>query len=462
MHQICLTLNDFFNLQTAELFNAEKFENIFFVSIDSRNISKNCLFVAIKGKKYDGHNFLNEAVNKGASCVVVNKRKLKKLSNLKCPIVAVNDTTKALGELAAIWRKKLNSKIVAISGSNGKTTTKEIAADLLKEKFNVVSTVGNNNNHIGVPITLFSANKKTEIVVLELGTNHFGEIEYTSSIASPDLALITNIGNSHLEFLKNLNGVKKEKEALFIAASKNNGKILINNDDKLLKPLMTKYQNTFSFGFKNKNNISGNILKIENDGKTLLEVVYKNQKLKTLLPLAGENNAINFLAAVSIAFLLGLTKNEILNGISKVKPVKQRLNIREINSNLIIDDTYNANPESMNYAIKFLGEINKPTEKIAVLGDMFELGNKSTELHKGLVKTILQNKIDKVFTIGSKMSLLNQKLKEKNISAKHFRTRNNLRKYLNENNFSQSTILFKGSRGMKMEEFVKIFEGRIN
>ncbi|NCS87156.1 MAG: UDP-N-acetylmuramoyl-tripeptide--D-alanyl-D-alanine ligase, partial [Ignavibacteria bacterium] len=203
MKKITITLNDIFQLPSAVIYNPDNFKPFSAVTIDSRNVPANSLFVAIKGEKFDGHKFIKDAVNKGAAAILINEKMLNKIDDVNTVIITVNDTTTALGNLAKIWRSKLSTKIIAITGSNGKTSTKEILALLLSEKYKVNKTLVNNNNHIGVPLTLFATSNKHDLLVLELGTNHFGETKYSAGISKPDYALITNIGNSHLEFLKN-------------------------------------------------------------------------------------------------------------------------------------------------------------------------------------------------------------------------------------------------------------------
>jgi UDP-N-acetylmuramoyl-tripeptide--D-alanyl-D-alanine ligase len=247
MKKIQITLEDLFNLPSAEIFNPDDSKNVTSVSIDSRNIKKNSLFVAIKGEKFDGHNFVKDAIKNGASAILIEKSKLVQYDDVDVPIIVVDDTIKALGDLAKIWRKKFIGKVIALTGSNGKTTTKEIIYTLLNEKYKVVRTLGNNNNQIGVPLTIFSVSNDDDYLIVEIGTNHFGEVRYSSEIAQPDYALITNIGPSHLEFLKNLRGVKKEKIALFEIANKNKGIIFLNVDDKLLRPLKNKYKKVISY-----------------------------------------------------------------------------------------------------------------------------------------------------------------------------------------------------------------------
>ncbi len=195
MNRVGISIEDMFNLRSAVIYNPDNFRTIRNVSIDSRNISGNCLFIAIRGERFDGHDFIDRAVSNGASAVLVERKQLKKLSDLEVPVITVADTVKALGELARIWRNKLSTKVIGITGSAGKTSTKEMISMLLSTKYRVNKTTANHNNHIGVPLTLFSTNEKHDVLVAELGTNHFGEIEYTANIALPDYALITNIGN---------------------------------------------------------------------------------------------------------------------------------------------------------------------------------------------------------------------------------------------------------------------------
>ncbi len=458
MKRIGITLEDLFNLESAVLYNPDSFRTLRKVSIDSRNIPGSCLFIAIKGERFDGHDFIENAVTNGAEAVLVNKKKLNKLGEIDIPVVAVEDTVKALGELAGVWRKKLSTKIIGITGSAGKTSTKEMVAMLLSTKYKVNKTIANHNNHIGVPLTLFSTNEKHDVLVAELGTNHFGEIEYTANIALPDYAMITNIGDSHLEFFLNRKGVLKEKSALFKATAEMNGTLFINEDDKLLKETAKDYKKKVTYGFNSNSAVRGKVCGYTDDGRPEIEITYKRNKLKVDMPLYGEANAKNFLAAAAVAFTMGLSVKEVTGGLSKLRQVEKRLNVKRRKNILLIDDTYNASPVSMKEAMNLAGKIKLYDRKIAILGDMRELGDDGAELHRKLATSVKTNKFSEVYLIGTLMKNLYEELKNESINVRFFSSRKRLNDFLMKQDLSKSVILVKGSRGMKMEEFVKTIE----
>lgn len=458
MKKIHLNIEDIFNIPTAVIYNPDMFKSIYHVSINSRNIKKNSLFIAIKGERFDGHDFINEVVKRGASAIVINEKKFKKINDLEIPVITVKDTTLALGEIAKLWRAKLKTKIIGITGSAGKTTTKEILAALLSEKFKVNKTVANNNNHIGVPLTILSTNEKHQVLVAELGTNHFGEIPYSAVIASPDLALITNIGDSHLEYLKNRNGVFKEKSALFNETLKRTGKVFINNDDKILKEFGKTVKGKVTFALKEKADYKAIIKGYDKFAKPQIEIGNKKKSFVATLPLSGEKNVLNFTAAFAIASELGLTNSQIQKAVKKIKSYNKRLEIKNYKTFTLIDDTYNANPDSMKSALEILDKIESRKKKIAVLGDMFELGSESKLKHIALASFINKTNVDEVYSIGKMMKLMNQKLNKKIKVQKHFADREMLKRFLKSLDINNSAILIKGSRGMKMEEFVSIIE----
>lgn len=460
MKKIRLNIEDIFNIPTAVIYNPAMFKSIYNVSIDSRNIKKGTLFIAIKGERFDGHNFIDEVVKNGAASVLINEKNFKKIKNYNIPVITVNDTTIALGDVAKLWRSKLKTKIVGITGSAGKTTTKEILATILSEKFNVNKTASNNNNHIGVPLTILSTNEKHDVLVAELGTNHFGEIPYTAAIVSPDLALITNIGDSHLEFLKNRKGVFKEKSSLLTETIKRNGKVFINNDDKILKEFGKSVKSKITYSLNEKVSYKATIKGYDKLARPMIEIKSKLKSFITSLPISGEKNVSNFTAAFAIASELGLTNSQIQKAVTKIKSYNKRLEIRNHKSFTLINDTYNANPDSMKSSLDILSKIGSRKRKIAVLGDMFELGVESKSKHLGLASFINKIKVDEVYTIGKMMKLMNQKLNGKTKVHQHFADRESLKKHVQTFNIKDSVVLVKGSRGMKMEEFVSVIESK--
>ena len=462
MKKINLNIEDIFNIPTAVIYNPDVFKSVYHVSIDSRNIKKNTLFIAIKGERFDGHDFIDEVVKKGAAAVLVSEKNFKKIKDYEIPVITVKDTTIALGEVAKLWRSKLKTKIIGITGSAGKTTTKEILAALLSEKFNVNKTAANNNNHIGVPLTILSTNEKHNVLVAELGTNHFGEIKFTASVASPDLGLITNIGDSHLEYLGNRKGVFAEKSALLKETINRGGKVFINNDDKILKAFGKTLKSKITFALNEKADYKASIKGYDKLARPQIEIKTKKKVFNTTLPISGEKNVLNFTAAFAIASELGLTTSQIQNAVKKIKSYNKRLEIKNHKSFTLINDTYNANPDSMKSSLDILNRIELRKRKIAVLGDMFELGNESKSKHIDLARFISQTKVDEVYSIGKMMKLMNQKLNGKTKVHQHFNDRESLKKHLKKFDTKNSVVLVKGSRGMKMEEFVSIIESSKN
>ncbi len=454
MSKVKINIKDLFNIPTAEIYNPDSYKTNSDVCIDSRKVKKGTIFFAIKGEKLDGHKFIKDALKNGASTIVINKNRLRYFDFIDTTIVTVKNTTIAYGDLANLVRRKANYKVISISGSNGKTTTKEMLSVLLSEKYNVVKTEANNNNHIGVPMTIFSAKTDTEILVLEHGTNHFGEIDYTAKIAQPDYALLTNIGNGHLEFLENTEKVYEEKATLFEQTLLNGGKIFVNNDDKIIRSNSKKLNNKIFYGLKGNRDFKGRIIGYTDLGYPKIRVEHNNKKLETIIPFLGEANAKNFLSAVSIALMLSLKKKEIQKGIKKLRPIQGRLNPIVGKNSLIIDDTYNSNPESVKAAVKVLKKVRKYKKKILLLGDMFELGKSGVELHKSLANMLKKEKKITVLLIGKLMKELFKELINDKPNVAYFSSRKKLNEYLGKTDFNNVAVLVKGSRGMKMEAFV--------
>ena len=327
---------------------------------------------------------------------------------------------------------------------------------MLKEKYRVNKTKLNNNNHIGVPLTILSSENTHDVLVAEVGTNHFGEIAYSSKVLEPDYAMITNIGSSHLEFLKNKNGVLKEKTTLFDVTAKAKGILFFNYDDPMLKKVSTKYQDKISFGFNGNPVVKGKVVKYTKEGRPVISIKTKKSSFKNELPLLGEINAQNYLASVAIAKKLGLSNSMLRKGTAKLIPPKGRLCVSYFKKITLVDDSYNANPESTVAAVNAIGKIKINKNRIVILGDMLELGKDEIKLHTNLATVITKNKIDKLFTLGKSTKHLSDKLSTSKIYCKHFSKRVSLKNFIIKSDYSDSVILVKGSRGMRMEEFVKI------
>jgi UDP-N-acetylmuramoyl-tripeptide--D-alanyl-D-alanine ligase len=456
LKKIKLNIEDLFEIPTARIFNPDNFKPVNRITIDSRQVKKGSMYIAIKGKKFDGHSFVKSSVADGASTVLINRRRLREFASINVPIITVDNTTKALGAVANIWRKKLNARVIGITGSTGKTSTKDMLATLLSEKYRVNKTIGNNNNHIGVPLTILSTNEKHDVLIVELGTNHFGEIEYSANILEPDYSLITNIGHSHIAYLKNKSGVFKEKSRLNDITRKNNGMVFLNYDDPMLKQYSNKLDDFISFGFNDKVDIKGQITGYTNDGKPIVKIKYKNKILEHSLPVYGEHSAFNYIAAVSIALEFGISREQLQKSTNRIEPTGARLNVYKKKSFILIDDSYNASPESMKAAIELTTKITTYHRKVLVLGDMFELGKDKIKHHQSLASIIINNNIDELYCIGNAMRSLTDRLKNKKITIRHFRTRKSFSNFLKKYNFKNKVILVKGSRAMRMEEFTQI------
>lgn len=456
MKPILLQYKDITSLSGVELLNVPESIEISHIYTDSRAGKKGGFFVALTGEKFDGHDYLKEVIKNGAGAVLVAKEKAAKLVTGKTPCIVVPDTTKALGELAALWRNKFQGRVIAITGSNGKTTTKDTLASILGEKYRVVATSKNYNNHIGVPMTIFEVSNDDEYLVLEMGTNHPGEIEYLAEIAQPDVALITNIGASHLEFLGTEKGVRREKISLFKTTDKRGGTVYINIDDKMLKPLTKDYDKTVLFGSRNSADVVGKIKGYDRHGFPIVKIDGPEKKFEVTLPLYGKNNGLNVLAASAIALYEGVGKHDIMDGIKALKSPKQRLEPKEFSKGLLLDDTYNANPESMLSAFDVLRNIKTFKNKWLILGDMFELGDASSKMHQALAAPLMKIADIRVLTIGDQMYHLFKELKRYYVPVWHAHTRETLLSNIAETDFSNSVVLVKGSRGMRMEEFVAV------
>jgi len=429
------------------------------ISIDSRTIRRQELFIAIKGNKYDGHSFIEEAISKGASCIIREAQNVA-----RCPLSAARevvlietrDTIRALGDIARFKRQKFDIPIIAVTGSNGKTTAKEMIAGVLSRKFKVLKNEGTQNNQIGLPLTLINLKKSHDIAVLEIGTNHFGEVRYLAEIAQPNIGMITNIGPAHLGYFRSLRGVFREKYSL--ASCLKNPKIaILNADDSLLREQTAKFKKKpaiFSFGIKQRADFLASDIKILNR-----KISFSLKSHKFRLNTLGYHNIYNALAVIAAARILGMGYNEIASGLSSFEFPQSRLCLRELNNTKIIDDTYNSNPSSLRHALDSLNNFSNRGRKIMVMGDMLELGRKEGVFHRQAGSQVAEI-CDAFITVGKLSRLAAQAAKVSGLDMKNIytcRTTEEARDIL-FNKISpdpEDIVLVKGSRAMRMEEVFK-------
>ncbi len=409
------------------------------VCIDTRKISKDCLFFCLKGPNFDGHDFAEKALILGAKYVVVDNKKFQNNSQM----LLVEDVLAALQNLATFHRNQLGTKIIALTGSNGKTTTKELISAVLAQKYQVLATLGNLNNHIGVPLTLLRLTKETQIGIIEMGANHQREIAQLSTIAQPNFGYITNFGKAHLEGFGGVEGVINGKSELFDYLIPNNQLIFINQDDPI-QVAKTREANRFSFG----QSAEADVLLESVSENQFLEITVNNQVIKTQL--TGVYNANNVMAAVSMGVYFEVPFDLIVKGIAGYSPNNHRSQLIEKNSNQIILDCYNANPSSMQVAIEHLIK-SDAKQKIAILADMYELGEDTFAEHQTIVN-LLKSQHIKAYFVGDYF-YEHQQADKNFVFCKSFEDFKNIFKAELPQN---SLILIKGSRAMALERTLEI------
>ena len=398
------------------------------------------MFFAINGPNFNGNKFALEAIKKGCSYVVSDELEVSKLSN---KIVYVEDSVKALQELANYHRRTLNAKIIAITGSNGKTTSKEILLNVLKSKYNTIATKGNLNNHLGVPLTLLSMNKDTEIGIIEMGANHLKEIEALCKIAEPDYGYITNFGNAHLQGFKTIEGVIKGKSELYEYLKSNSKLIFYNSQNNTQSNVIGEYTNSFSYGINANDDCQ--LTKVKSSDN--IQVSYKNKTISSKI--YGDYNFDNICIAIAIGDFYNIDFEDIKKGVENYLPENNRSQITTKESNTIILDAYNANPTSMDLAIKSFEKL-KHTNKVIIAGDMFELGEESNKYHQQIVNYLESTSNIEIFIVGVNFSKTNHSNKIKSLV-----TTDELITDLMKLKIKNSSILIKGSRGMELEKVIK-------
>lgn len=416
------------------------------ISTDSRACSPNSLFFALKGERFNGNLFAETALEMGAAYAIVDEWK-DKPSNAK--IVVVDDVLTALQKLANYHRKKLKVPIIGITGTNGKTTTKELLAVILAKEFKIAFTQGNFNNHIGVPLTLLAMNKSHEIGVVEMGANHPGEIKALCEIADPNFGIITNIGKAHIEGFGSFENVQRTKCELYDFIRQKQGKVFVNKDNSMLFE-MSEGMDRILYGRDNPDLFVSGTLSAETPFLHFDWNFFEHpHQVKTHL--VGEYNLDNALAAVSAGKYFGINAEYISQALESYMPKNNRSQFERTQHNDLIIDAYNANPTSMKAALDFFVKIPSDLPKVVILGEMYELGNISDEEHRNIIHFLNDHSFDKVFLVGNTFSRFHE-LADKDYWV--FENVEKLNDYLHENPLSGNYVLLKGSHSVHLEKAV--------
>lgn len=424
-------------------------------SKDTRTIEKGDIYIGIKGEKFDGSEFWQQALNNGADAVIIenieiSQEKLEKYSNKT--IIKVENTLEALYEIARYKRSLYNIPVIAVTGSVGKTSTKDVIASVVSRKYKTLKTEGNNNNNIGLPLTILKL-KDHEALVIEMGMNHFGEISLLTSIAKPTLAVITNIGTAHIGNLGSRENILKAK--LEILEGMDVPKIIINNDNDLLGKWSEENKQKIeihTFGIQNQSDLNADDIQLYENGSEFI-AVSSTQNLNIKVPVGGEHFVYNALCATKVGQILDISNEQIQQGIAQFELTKKRMDIRKLeNGAILINDAYNASYESMKASLEFL-EKHTSTRKIAVLGDMFELGEFSEELHKKVGEEVAQRNIDILICAGENSKyIINEAEKNTKIKTYYFNNIEEIVEKLSQELKNGDVILVKASNSMKFFE----------
>ena len=430
------------------------------VSTDTRTIKKGELFIPLVGEMFDGHYFVDEAIEKGASAVLIHREDAKFLPELfsEVAVVKVADTLRALQDLASFQRNRFNIPVVAVTGSNGKTTTKDMIALVLSEKFKVLKTQGNLNNEIGLPLTLLGLEDSHEVAVVEMGMNHLGEIHRLAEIARPNIGVITNIGVSHIQNLGTRENILKAKMEIFDFFTSED-KAILNGDDEFLSKIANElpYQIKY-YGTSDIASIKAQDIKLLGEQGISYNLNIEGEIHPMEIPIPGKHNVYNSLAAAAVGSIMGIAMADIAKSLKSYRPGNMRLNIFTTDSNIkVIDDVYNASPDSMKASIEVLKDLGQG-RKIAILGDMLELGDYSQKGHTEVGEVVAHKGIDILITVGQESKFIvtgasSCGMDNRNII--HLESNKDVIEYLDTLIEQGDKILVKGSRGMKMEEIVE-------
>lgn len=409
------------------------------VCTDTRKIDKDCLFICLKGANFNGNTFAEQALKDGAKFVIVDEKEFQTNEN----IFLVDDALLYLQQLANYHRLKFNIPIIGITGSNGKTSSKELINAVLSSHYNVLATIGNLNNHIGVPLTLLRLTQDHEIAIIEMGANKFKDIEELCNIAEPTHGIITNIGKAHLEGFLNFEGVLKTKKELYVSIASKKGTIIFNNDDDILKSNLPDGIKTISYGTSSDSKINGELVNLSPFVELKWSTTnYQSELISTQM--IGKYNFYNYLAAISFGICFNVPFEKINTAIANYTPENNRSQVKKTENNTLILDCYNANPTSMKSALESFALINQPN-KYFIIGDMLELGEESIKEHQA-ISDLVKNLELNGSSVGPIFNSLSQHSFEK-----RFETKSDAIDYFESLQFTDKLILLKGSRGIGLE-----------
>lgn len=454
-----ISIYDIAKAVSGTILNIEKWEDKILtgVSTDTRTISIDELFIPLKGNNFDGHYFIEEAYKKGA---ILSFTEDKSLIQDNQVAILVEDSMKALANFAQYYRSLFKIPVIAITGSVGKTSTKEMIASMLSTEYKVHKTSGNYNNEIGVPLTILKLEEKHEVAVIEMGMNHYGELHRLSKIVRPNMVVFTNIGVSHIEYFGSKEGILKAKEEILDFIDKD-GLIILNGDDEYLKTIIGRYPNRiFTYGI-NVNNmciLKEYVSKEQNGQKAIIKTY--NNIYEIDVKYIGKHILLNSMPGILISELLNISKHNIIKGITNYKSEKMRLNIYKLNNNItLIDDSYNASVDSMKSAIETLVSVsNNKGRTIAILGSMFEMGEYAEEGHKKVGEIVLNNKISKLICIGSEAKQIASGAITNGMNESDIYYYDNKEDFIPDIDSlirEDDTIIIKASRGMHLEKVVE-------
>ncbi|MEJ2049103.1 MAG: UDP-N-acetylmuramoyl-tripeptide--D-alanyl-D-alanine ligase [Calditrichota bacterium] len=422
-------------------------------SIDSRTIGKGDAFIAIKGERVDGHQYINKALEKGVSLLVIDQDyPIKKVSK-ETPVIFVTDTTRFLMEFSGWYRRLFDIPVIGLTGSSGKTTTKEFLAAILQQRFNIVKTEGNKNNFIGVPLNLLDINKETEIAVIEMGTNHPGEIAELTEIVNPTIATITNIGTGHIGFFGSQQEIYKEKKALFDKID-NGAVIFLNMEDRYLRTYQHTGITIKKVAFSNNADYVAELTGIDRLGCVRFKI---NHGPEIQLGIPGHHQLMNATLAAAISLHLNISPELVKKGLEEKIESSQRMEVFEADGIVFINDAYNSNPQSLEAAIDYLTEfrISSGGRKFLIVGDMLELGDQSRDFHSQIGKYLLTHPVDFVYGYGPYCQILIENAGQNGSPVEEtawFLTHQEIAEKLRQQLKQGDVVLIKGSRGMTMEK----------